>query len=50
MLRTSTVVGEVIFDRNHPDQPPDVIFSPKDEATNFSPRLEQLPVSMEEGG
>ena len=39
------IVGEVLFDRNHPEQPPDFIFSPKDEATNFSPRLEQLPVS-----
>lgn len=38
-------IGEVMFDRNFPEQPPDVIFSPKDNSTGFSPNLEQLPVS-----
>lgn len=38
--------GEVLFDRNHPGEPPDIIFSPKDENTEFSPRVEELPVSL----
>ena len=39
-------LGEVIFDRNCPEQPPDLIFSPKDDSAGFSPNLEHLPVSV----
>lgn len=38
------LVGELIFDRNHPLEPPDIIFSPKDDSTDFNPSIEDLPV------
>lgn len=38
------VSGEVIFDRNHPTQPPDIIFSPQDELLEFDPDIEKLKV------
>lgn len=33
---------EVIFDRNHPAHPPDIIFSGDDEELDFAPNIEQL--------
>lgn len=33
---------EVIFDRNHPAHPPDIIFSEQDEELDFAPNVEQL--------
>lgn len=36
--------GEVIFDRNHPDRPPDIIFSSEDDFMEFDPDIEQLKV------
>ncbi len=44
-LTYNVLTGEVIFDRNHPGEPPDIIFSPKDEITDFCPNLENIPVS-----
>lgn len=40
------LLGEVIFDQNHPEHPPDIILSPKDEITHFNPDLEELSVSV----
>lgn len=37
-------VGEVIFDRNHPKHPPDVIFSAEDDQMSFDPDIEKLTV------
>lgn len=37
-------IGEVIFDRNHPTQPPDVIFSAEDDQMGFDPDIEKLTV------
>ena len=36
--------GEVIFDRNHPALPPDIIFSSEDDFMEFDPDIEQLKV------
>ena len=35
-------VGEVIFDRNHPALPPDIIVSSEDERMAFNPDIDQL--------
>ena len=37
-------VGEVIFDRNHPTRPPDIIFSTQDELLEFDPDVDKLKV------
>ena len=36
--------GELLFDRNSPTDPPDIIFSPKDDITGFDPDIENLSV------
>ena len=41
-----SVIGEVIFDRNHLDEPPDFIFSTQDDLTDFNPSIEKLTVSL----
>ena len=38
------VPGEVIFDRNQPTQPPDIIFSPQDELLEFNADIDKLKV------
>ena len=38
------MAGEVIFDRNHPFDPPDLIFSTEDNRREFCPDLEKLQV------
>lgn len=38
------LLGEVIFDRNHPTLPPDIIFSPQDELLEFDPDIDRLKV------
>lgn len=43
-LCTLIIAGEVIFDRNHPAHPPDIIFSGDDEELDFAPNIEQLEV------
>ncbi len=37
-------LGELIFDRNHPSHPPDIIFSSEDDQTEFCPDIEKLKV------
>jgi len=40
----SVYTGEVIFDRNHPALPPDIIFSSEDDQMEFNPDIEKLNV------
>ena len=45
-IRPSLILsaGEVIFDRNHPALPPDIIFSSEDDQMEFDPNIEKLNV------
>lgn len=41
--------GELLFDRNSPTEPPDIIFSPKDDVTGFEPDVENISVLTDTG-